>query len=186
MKGLLTDEQIAYRCIDESMLDPFIPDQCGKPSYGLGSVGYDLRLGTKFLVHQAYKTECLDPRQDNSCLFKLVEVYDVFYLQPHTQVLGETAEWFNMPEDVTSIILGKSSYARLGLLVNCTPAEPGWRGILTLELANLSALPIALHVGQGIAQALFFQSDIPDRTYAEKETNGGYQNQKGVTLPNQG
>ena len=185
MNGMLADYQINELCLTDKMLDPFIYDQRGKPSYGLGSTGYDLRLGTKFLVHQAYKTEILYPRQDNSCLFKRVEVSDVFYLQPHTQVLAETVEWFNMPDDVTSIILGKSSYARLGLLVNCTPAEPGWKGILTLELANLSALPIALHVGQGIAQALFFRSDRPGRTYAEKETTGGYQNQSGVTLPNQ-
>jgi len=181
--GLLADYQITALC-KAGMLTPYIEDQRGKPSYGLGSAGYDLRLGKTFLVHQAHKTGTLDPLENNEALFKKVEADDVFYLQPHTQVLAETYETFNMPNDVTGQVIGKSSYARLGLLVNCTPVEPGWKGVLTLELANLSPLPIALHVGQGIAQALFFRSSRPMRTYAEKETNGGYQNQLGVTLPN--
>jgi len=167
----------------EPMLDPYILDQRGKPSYGTGSFGYDLRLGSKFLVHKPHTSGTLDPLEDNSHLFKEVFEDKIFYLAPHTQVLAETVEWFNMPDDIVSIVLGKSSFARLGLLVNCTPAEPKWKGRLTMELANLSPLPIALHVGRGIAQALFFRGERPNRTYDEKEAGGIYQNQRGVTLP---
>jgi len=88
-----------------------------------------------------------------------------------------------MPDDVCGVCWGKSSYARCGLLVNVTPLEPGWKGILTIELANVSPYPIRMHVGQGIAQVVFFRGRRPKRTYAEKESGGGYQNQAGVTLP---
>lgn len=182
--GILNDQEIYALCQSgQRMLSAFVPKQEGKPSYGLGSFGYDLRLGKRFLVHQPYKARILDPLTDSQDLFEEVVVEKVFYLDPHTQVLAETVETFNMPDDITGIILGKSSYARLGLLVNCTPAEAGWKGILTIELANLSPLPIALHVGQGIAQALFFRGERPERTYTEKEAGGIYQNQRGVTLP---
>ena len=165
------------------MLNPFISEQRGKPSYGLGSAGVDLRLGETFLLHKPHLSGTLDPLNVNNDLFKEVHEKEVFYLQPHTQVLAESVEWFNMPENVMSIILGKSSYARLGLLVNATPAENSWKGRLTLELGNLSSLPIVLHVGQGIAQALFFKVNRPERTYTEKESGGIYQNQQGVQLP---
>ena len=182
---ILNDVQIRELCenIYAPMLVPFVRDQRGKPSYGLDSFGFDLRLGNKFLVHKAHTSDTLDPLKDNSHLFKELIEDKIFYLAPHTQVLAETVEWFNMPADVVSIVLGKSSMARLGLLVNATPAEPNWKGRLTLELANLSPLPIALHVGQGIAQALFYRGERPDRTYTEKEAGGQYQNQSGVTLP---
>ncbi|MBE0635213.1 dCTP deaminase, partial [Candidatus Bipolaricaulota bacterium] len=108
---------------------------------------------------------------------------DTFELLPGANVLSESVEWFNMPDDVCAVCWGKSSYARCGLLVNVTPLEPGWKGILTIELANISPYPIRLHVGQGIAQVVFFRGRRPNRTYAEKESGGGYQNQAGVTLP---
>jgi len=182
--SILADFEIKELLLAEKpMLDPYILEQRGKPSYGLGSCGYDVRLGSKFLVHKPHTSGTLDPLKDNSHLFKDVFEDEIFYLAPHTQVLAETVEWWNMPEDVTSLILGKSSMARIGLLVNATPAEVNWRGRLTLELANLSSLPIALHVGQGIAQALFFRGQRPNRTYDEKEAGGIYQNQRGVTLP---
>ena len=92
-------------------------------------------------------------------------------------------ERFHIPDDVAGVCWGKSSYARCGLLVNVTPLEPGWKGVLTIELANLSPLPIRLHIGQGIAQVVFFRGNRPLRTYAEKEAGGVYQNQPGVTLP---
>ncbi len=88
-----------------------------------------------------------------------------------------------MPDDVCAVCWGKSSYARCGLLVNITPLEPGWKGILTMALINTTGSVIRLHVGQGIAQAVFFRGRRPKRTYAEKEAGGGYQNQSGVTLP---
>ncbi len=182
--GVLSDQRIAELCAgDHPMLDPFVPEQRGRPSYGLGSFGYDLRLGRRFLVPLGGVNEILDPIDFPQDHFREVVAETTFELLPHAQVLSESMEWFRMPDDVCAVCWGKSSYARCGLLVNVTPLEPGWKGILTIELANVSPLPIRLHVGQGIAQVVFFRGERPHRTYAEKEAGGGYQNQPGVTLP---
>lgn len=184
MTGVLSDQEITELCSGElSMLDPFIPEQRGKPSYGLGSFGYDLRLGKRFLVPLGGVNQVLDPIDFPEHHFREYVTADTFELLPGANVLSESVEWFNMPDDVCAVCWGKSSYARCGLLVNVTPLEPGWKGILTIELANISPYPIRLHVGQGIAQVVFFRGQRPNRTYAEKESGGGYQNQSGVTLP---
>lgn len=192
--GILSDEEIRALCLrDPMMISPFISSQAGKPSYGLGSYGYDIRLGKKFLVPLGGMNAILDPLNFPSQHFREITVPDVevgnhvrggyFDLAPHSMVLAESIEWFNMPDDVCGLCLGKSSYARCGLLVNATPLEAAWKGKLTLELNNLSPLPIRLHVGQGIAQVIFFRGRRPRRTYVEKEAGGAYQNQEGVTLP---
>lgn len=182
--GVLSDREIATLCTGETpMLSPFVPRQEGKPSYGLGSYGYDLRLGRRLLVPLGGLNVVLDPVTFPTNHFRAVEVEGTFELAPNAQVLAESVEWFRMPDDVCGVCWGKSSYARCGLLVNVTPLEPGWRGILTIELANVSPLPIRLHIGQGIAQVVFFRGERPNRTYAEKEAGGGYQDQPGVTLP---
>lgn len=165
------------------MLSPFVPRQEGKPSYGLSSFGYDLRLGTRFLVPLGGVNAVLDPVNFPREHFREIVAEKTFDLAPHSQVLAESVEKFDMPDDVTGLAFGKSSYARCGLLCNLTPVEAGWRGRLTLELANLSPLPIRLHVGQGIAQVVFFRGERPARTYSEKESGGTYQDQPGVTLP---
>lgn len=184
MYGVLPDHEIAELCSGgQPMLDPFIHDQRGKPSYGLGSFGYDLRLGNHFLVAIGGVNEILDPVNFPENHFREHEAGDTFELLPNSQVLSESVEWLNMPDDVCAVCWGKSSYARCGLLVNVTPLEPGWKGILTMALINVSRSPIRLHVGQGIAQVVFFRGRRPNRTYAEKESGGGYQNQPGVTLP---
>ena len=184
MSGVLSDNEIAELCSgNQPMLDPFIPEQRGKPSYGLGSFGYDLRLGSRFLAPGGDENTILDPVSFLGHHFSEQEAGDTFDLPPHSQVLSESVEWFNMPDDVCAVCWGKSSYARCGLLVNITPLEPGWKGILTIALINTARSPIRLHVGQGIAQVVFFRGRRPNRTYAEKESGGGYQNQSGVTLP---
>jgi len=184
MTGLLSDEEIRTLCQGEPpLLHPFVPRQEGKPSYGLGSFGYDLRLGARFLVPLGGINAILDPVNFPREHFREMTAERFFELAPHSQVLAESVETFHMPEDVMGVCWGKSSYARCGLLVNVTPLEPGWKGKLTIELANLSPLPIRLHVGQGIAQVVFFRSRRPRRTYGEKEAGGAYQNQPGVTLP---
>lgn len=180
---LLSDKEIAVLCGSRKLIEPFIARQEGKPTYGLGSFGYDIRLGKRFLVPLGGVNAVLDPVNFPSFHFRETEVDEVFELAPHSQVLGESLEVFNMPEDVLGLCFGKSSYARCGLLVNVTPLEPGWRGRLTLELANLSPLPIRLHVGQGIAQVIFLRGRRPLRAYGEKEAGGLYQDQEGVTLP---
>jgi len=182
--GVLSDNEISELCSGESsMLDPFIPEQRGKPSYGLGSFGYDLRLGKRFLVPVGDVNQVLDPIDFPEHHFREYVASDTFELPPGSQVLSESVERFNMPGDVCAACWGKSSYARCGLHVNVTPLEPGWKGILTMALVNVSPYPIRMHVGQGIAQVVFFRGRRPRRTYAEKESGGGYQNQSGVTPP---
>ena len=182
--GLLADREIARLCAtDRPMLSPFVPQQEGRPSYGLGSFGYDLRLGRRFLVPLGGLNAVLDPVAFPDDHFREVEADRIFDLSPNSQVLAESVERFDMPDDVCAVCWGKSSYARCGLLINVTPLEPAWRGILTIELANVAPLPVRLHVGQGIAQVVFFRGSRPDRTYAEKEAGGSYQDQTGVTLP---
>jgi dCTP deaminase len=182
--GILCDYEIADLCQgDRPMLSPFVARQEGKPSYGLGSFGYDLRLGRRILVPLGGVNAVLDPVEFPDGHFRTLDIEAAFELAPNSQVLAESVERFHMPDDVCGVCWGKSSYARCGLLVNVTPLEPGWRGILTIELANVSPLPIRLHIGQGIAQVVFFRGTRPRRTYGEKEAGGGYQDQPGVTLP---
>ncbi len=180
----LSDREILELCTNgRPMISPFVPRQEGKPSYGLSSFGYDLRLGPRFLVPLGGLNAVLDPLNFPREHFREIVAETTFDLAPHSQVLAESVEVFAMPDDVTGLAFGKSTYARCGLLCNLTPLEAGWRGRLTLELANLSPLPIRLHVGQGIAQVVFFRGKRPARTYAEKEAGGVYQHQPGVTLP---
>jgi len=182
--GILCDREIEALCAgDHAMLHPFVARQEGKPSYGLGSFGYDLRLGRRILVSRGAANAVLDPLEFPEGCFQTFDVEKAFELAPNSQVLGESVERFQMPDDVCGACWGKSSYARCGLLVNVTPLEPGWHGVLTIALANVSPMPIRLHVGQGIAQVVFFRGTRPRRTYGEKEAGGGYQDQSGVTLP---
>ena len=185
MRGApLSDKELVALCSGgEPMIEPFIPNQAGKPSYGLSSFGYDLRLGSRFLVPLGGVNTVLDPVNFPQAHFREVTAGETFDLAPHSQVLAESVETFKMPSDVLGLAFGKSSYARCGLLCNLTPLEPGWRGKLTLELANLSPLPIRLHVGHGIAQVVFFRGERPGRTYGEKEAGGVYQDQPGAMLP---
>lgn len=182
--GILNDKEIIELCAGENpMLDPFINHQEGAPSYGLGGYGYDLRLGQGFILHRSHKASVIDPLDIDTTLFKkIVEIGSVFNLQPHSQVLAESVERFIMPSDVMAELKGKSSYARCGLLVNTTVIESGWRGILTIELANLSDLPIALHIGQGIGQVVFHRGNVPLMAYNQKR-GALYQDQEGAELP---
>ena len=182
--GILSDREIAALCeMERPMLSPFVSRQEGKPSYGLGSFGYDLRLGRRILVPLGDVDVVLDPVRFPKGHFRTLDVEGTFDLPPNSQVLAESVERFQMPDDVCGVCWGKSSYARCGLLVNVTPIEPGWRGILTIALANVSPYPIRLHIGQGIAQVVFFRGARPRRTYGEKEAGGGNQDQPGVMLP---
>jgi dCTP deaminase len=185
MKGApLSDREIMMLCAGpRPMLSPFIPRQEGKPSYGLSSFGYDIRLGSQFLVPDMGSEFTLDPKGTPRGAFCAVIRETQFELLAGAFVLGESIEHFALPADVLGLCFGKSSYARCGLIVNLCPLEPDWRGRLTIALINTSPLPIRLHVGQGIAQVVFFRGERPTRTYSEKESGGAYQDQTGVTLP---
>ena len=182
--GILNDKEIKRLCLTyPPMISPFTAQQLGRPSWGLGSFGYDIRLGPNFLVPLGGVNAVLDPLNFPQEMFHKITRRDYIVIAPRSQILAESMEEFNMPDDVMGVCWGKSTYARCGLLVNLTPAEPQWKGKLTIELANLSPLPIKLHVNQGIAQMVFFRGERPMRTYAEKEAGGIYQDQRGVTLP---
>lgn len=184
--GILNDLEIeALVRRDPPMISPFVPEQMSKPTFGLGSFGYDIRLGRTFLIPLGGVNVVLDPLRfprDHFQRYVVPSHQNYFDLAPHSMALAESVEEFHLPDDVLGICVGKSTYARCGLLVNVTPAEPSWNGRLTLELNNLSPLPIRLYVERGIAQMVFFRGERPSKTYAEKGL-ASYQNQRGVTLP---
>lgn len=188
---LLTDKQL---CELRGIITPFEErqvrvDEDGEKviSYGLSSMGYDLRLaGDEFKVFSPIQGRVIDPKNFNNKTLIESPVYEgeqglYFLIPPHSYALGVTLETFNMPEDVLGICLGKSTYARCGLIVNTTPLEPGWKGRLVLELANTADLPIRVYIGEGIAQCLFWKAtERPETTYGDR--SGKYQGQSGLVL----
>lgn len=198
MMGVLADWQIK----EQVQIKPW-DDGDAKPgviSYGCTSYGYDIRLGTKFreckLPRDCYLDanwpwRKIDPKRFDGDLF-WDKPSQVSVLPPHARcyeipahgfVLAESIEWVKIPRDVVGICVGKSTYARCGLVVNVTPLEPEWEGIITLELSNTTPLPIVVYCGEGIAQVVFHKADSTAclRSYADKK--GRYQGQTGLTLP---
>jgi dCTP deaminase len=165
------------------MIKPFIPRQVsdGVISYGLGSYGYDIRIGNKFKVFQPLYGEpgVVDPKSSENGIWQDFEG-DVCYIPPNSFALGVSLEMFNMPRDVTGLVVGKSTYARCGLIVNITPLEAGWSGYVTMEISNTTPLPAKVYANEGIAQVLFFQSEPCSVSYADRK--GKYQHQRGITL----
>lgn len=190
---ILNDQQIAELCDtgkESCMIRPFISEQVkdllGRPqiSYGLSSFGYDIRLGWDFLLPTPLNdSEFMDPKDAQNFRWKPVAATpgDPTILPGGHFLLAESLETFVMPPDVIGTVLGKSTYARCGLIVNVTPLEPGWEGILTLELHNATHHNILLYPGEGIAQIIFHRGEKPHITYADRD--GKYQSQEGVTLP---
>jgi dCTP deaminase len=163
----------------QCMIEPFEPAQVRGPviSYGLSSYGYDIRLADEFKALAGGGV--LDPKALGTRSFDEVRARR-FDLPPHSFVLGRTVEYFCIPPNVLTLCVGKSSYARCGVLVNVTPFEPGWEGYATLCIVNTGPRPVRLHSGEGIAQVLFFESDEPcEVTYADRQ--GKYQAQQGIT-----
>lgn len=193
--SILNDTQIRHAA-ERGMLYPFIPHlvRSHKPgyrvvSYGLTSFGYDLRLSdADFCVFSPITGRDIDVKEFNADALIQPPLHDTtdgsggayFLLPPHTYALGVTVETITMPDNLVSICLGKSTYARAGLIVNTTPMEPGWRGRLVLEFSNSADLPIKLYANEGICQAMFFEGERPETTYGDR--GGKYQNQTGLTL----
>jgi dCTP deaminase len=164
----------------EGMIEPFEPDQIRGDviSHGVSSYGYDVRLAADFVVPPD-SGEVLDPKTAAWQAFDEVTAASL-ELAPGRFCLGRTVEYLRIPRDVLTLCVGKSSYARCGILVNVTPFEPGWEGYATLCIANLGGRPVRLHAGEGIAQVLFFQSDEAcEISYADRQ--GKYQGQRGIT-----
>ena len=167
----------------KGMIDPFVENQVrrGVVSYGLSSYGYDIRVADEFKVFTNINSTVIDPKAFDPRSFMDLKP-DVCIVPPNSFALARTVEYFRIPRDVLTVCLGKSTYARCGIIVNVTRFEPEWEGTATLEISNTTPLPAKIYANEGIAQVLFFQSDEPCTTsYAEKK--GKYQAQLDVTLP---
>jgi dCTP deaminase len=167
----------------EIKIDPFAEAayRPGTISYGLSSYGYDVRVGRHFKVFTNVYGVVVDPKNFSPTAFVDMEV-DECIIPPNSFALAETVEYFEIPRNVLAICLGKSTYARCGIIVNITPLEPEWRGKITIEISNTTPLPAKIYANEGIAQILFFRAaDVCKLSYADKK--GKYQDQKGLTLP---
>jgi dCTP deaminase len=165
------------------MIDPFVDDQVrqGVISYGVSSYGYDVRVGDEFKVFTNVYNTVVDPKNFDPKSFVDIKA-DVCIIPPNSFALASTIEYFRIPRDILTVCLGKSTYARCGIIVNVTPFEPEWEGHVTIEISNTTPLPAKIYANEGIAQVLFFQSGEPcAKSYKDKK--GKYQAQRGVTLP---
>jgi len=169
--------------LEHQMIDPFVDDQVrlGVISFGVSSYGYDVRVGDEFKVFTNVYNTVVDPKNFDSKSFVDIKA-DVCIIPPNSFALASTIEYFRIPRDVLTVCLGKSTYARCGIIVNVTPFEPEWEGHVTIEISNTTPLPAKIYANEGIAQVLFFQADEEcERSYKDKK--GKYQAQRGVTLP---
>ena len=165
------------------MIEPFIDGQVsdGVISYGLSSYGYDIRVSNQFKIFTNVHSAIVDPKQFNPKSF-VDFTGDVCIIPPNSFVLAQTVEYFRIPRDVITVCLGKSTYARCGLIVNVTPFEPEWEGFVTLEISNTTPLPAKVYANEGIAQVLFFHADeVCEVSYADRK--GKYQHQQKIELP---
>jgi len=169
--------------LEHGMIEPFEDRQVrqGVVSYGVSSYGYDCRVGNEFKVFTNVYHTVVDPKNFDPQSFVDIKG-DQCIVPPNSFALASTIEYFRIPRDVLTVCLGKSTYARCGIIVNVTPFEPEWEGHVTIEISNTTPLPAKIYANEGIAQVLFFQSDEPcARSYKDKK--GKYQAQRGVTLP---
>ncbi|PWH18259.1 MAG: dCTP deaminase [Ardenticatenia bacterium] len=181
--GIKPDHWIEKMALEHRMIEPFEPKQvsAGVVSYGLSSYGYDIRVADEFKIFTNVFTTVVDPKHFDDRSF--VEFKgDICTIPPNSFALARTVEYFRIPRDVLTICVGKSTYARCGIIVNVTPFEPEWEGYATLEISNTTPLPARIYANEGIAQVIFFQaSEVCRVSYADKK--GRYQRQMGITLP---
>jgi dCTP deaminase len=181
--SIKSDRWITKMAREHGMIEPFSERQVreGVVSYGVSSYGYDVRIADDFKIFTNINSTVIDPKNFDSRSF-VDFVGDVCVIPPNSFALARTVEYFRIPRDVLVVCLGKSTYARCGIIVNVTPLEPEWEGIVTLEVSNTTPLPAKIYANEGIAQMLFFQSDEAcEVSYADKK--GKYQKQGGLTLP---
>ncbi len=181
--AVMSDRWIRQKCLESNMIEPFIDGQRrdGTISYGLSSYGYDARVSDEFKIFTDVDSVIVDPKNFSTKSF-VDRKTDVCIIPPNSFVLATTIEYFRIPEDVVVICLGKSTYARCGIIVNVTPLEPGWEGHVTLEFSNTTPLPAKVYANEGACQFLFLEGNEPcEVSYAAR--GGKYMGQKGVTLP---
>jgi dCTP deaminase len=180
--GLKNDRWIRQQA-QNGMIDPFVEGQVrdGVISYGISSYGYDMRVSNSFKVFTNVYSAVVDPKNFSPQSFIDIEA-DICTIPPNSFALARSIEYFRIPREVLCICLGKSTYARAGIVVNVTPFEPQWEGHVTIEISNTTPLPARIYANEGIAQVLFFEADEPCETsYADRK--GKYQGQTGVTPP---
>ncbi len=182
-----SDSWIKRMAEQTGMIDPFEPDQVRSVnderviSFGTSSYGYDVRCAADFKVFTNINSAIVDPKAFDETSF-VDKQADVCIIPPNSFALARTVEYFRIPRNVLTVCLGKSTYARCGIIVNVTPLEPEWEGHVTLEFSNTTPLPAKIYANEGVAQMIFFEADEPCETsYADRA--GKYQGQKGVTLP---
>ena len=181
--AIKSDKWIKRMALEHGMIEPFVEGQVreGVVSYGLSSYGYDIRVADEFKIFTNINHTVIDPKDFDPRSFVDIRS-DACIVPPNSFALARTIEYFRIPRDVLTVCLGKSTYARCGIIVNVTPFEPEWEGHVTLEISNTTPLPAKIYANEGIAQVLFFQSDeVCERSYADKK--GEYLKQLGVTLP---
>jgi len=178
-----SDKWIRQMALTRHMIEPFTEKQIsrGKISYGLSSYGYDVRVGHDFKIFTNVNSNIVDPKNfDPSSFVDFKD--DVCIIPPNSFALAVSMEYMRIPRNVLCICVGKSTYARCGIITNVTPLEPGWEGHITLEISNTTTLPARIYAGEGLVQVLFFESDEACETsYGDR--GGKYQGQKGITVP---
>jgi dCTP deaminase len=180
---ILSDRWIREMATTKGMIEPFVERQTreGVISYGLSSYGYDARVGREFKIFTNVDSAIVDPKAFSAQSFVDRET-DVCIVPPNSFALATTIEYFRVPRDVLVVCLGKSTYARCGIIVNVTPLEPEWEGHVTIEISNTTPLPARIYANEGVCQFLFFKGEQPcEVSYADRK--GKYMRQRGVTLP---
>jgi len=180
---LKSDRWIRKMAKEHDMINPFSEKQVreGVVSYGLSSYGYDLRVADEFKIFTNVNSSIVDPKQFDEKSFVTIRT-DVAIVPPNSFALARSVEYFKIPRDVLTICVGKSTYARCGIIVNVTPFEPEWEGFVTLEISNTTPLPARIYANEGLCQIIFFQSD-EDCEVSYKDKKGKYQAQGGIVLP---
>ena len=181
--SVLSDRWIKKMAIEKEMIKPFVSKQKSSKniSYGLSSYGYDARVSNEFKIFTDVDSAVVDPKNFKKNSF-VSRTGTECIIPPNSFALASTVEYFKIPKDVLVICLGKSTYARCGIIVNVTPLEPGWEGHVTLEFSNTTPLPAKIYANEGAAQFIFLKgNEDPETTYAQR--NGKYMKQTGVTLP---
>jgi dCTP deaminase len=181
-----SDRWITQMAREHGMIEPFVDSQVkdGAVSYGVSSYGYDVRISDEFKIFTNINTTVIDPKRFDEQAFQDFRG-DVCIIPPNSFVLGRSVEYFRIPRKVITICVGKSTYARCGIITNVTPFEPEWEGYVTMEISNTTPLPARIYANEGIAQVLFFESD-EDCLVSYGDKKGKYQAQKGITLPKVG
>jgi len=181
--SIKNDRWITEMARSHRMIEPFALGRVrpGRISYGVSSYGYDMRVADRFKIFTNVGSQVIDPKAFDEKAFVSVEARSML-VPPNSFALATTVEYFRIPRSILTLCVGKSTYARCGIIVNVTPFEPEWEGHATLEISNTSPLPARIHAGEGIAQLIFLEADeVCQRSYADKR--GKYQAQRDITPP---